>query len=217
MKWLSSSQALADINAFIAFANGIINQTDANWLVVGGSYPGALAGWFQHVYPGVATASWSSSGIINVIQDYQMYDWDIYNASSKNGTECSKQIAFVTADIERTIRVNDSRRDNLTKALNGLSYNGFFPNVGDYMYYVADIWATGIQYGNRTDICDMVLSDDWKNDPEKRIKLLHDFAFKKGVSIHDYDASDNVKNILLRSDIFIRQWTWQYCTEWGFF
>lgn len=46
MKWLSSRQALADINAFIAIANGLINQTDANWLVVGGSYPGALAGWF---------------------------------------------------------------------------------------------------------------------------------------------------------------------------
>ena len=47
MKWLSSRQALADINAFITIANDvIINQPDANWLIVGGSYPGALAGWF---------------------------------------------------------------------------------------------------------------------------------------------------------------------------
>jgi len=47
MKWLSSRQALADINTFIADANEMINQTgSANWLIVGGSYPGALAGWF---------------------------------------------------------------------------------------------------------------------------------------------------------------------------
>jgi len=47
MKWLSSRQALADINAFITIANDVItNQPNANWLVVGGSYPGALAGWF---------------------------------------------------------------------------------------------------------------------------------------------------------------------------
>jgi len=73
-----------------------------------------------------------------------MYDWDIFNASSKNGSECAKNIAMITADIERIIRVNDSARTNLTNALNGLSYHGFFPEIGDYMYYVADIWATGV-------------------------------------------------------------------------
>lgn len=114
MKWLSAELALADINAFIGYANGLQNQTKANWLVVGGSYPGALAGWFQHVYPGVATAAWSSSGVINAIQDYTMYDWDLYDASSKSGADCPKNIAMITADIERIIRVNDTRRDNLT-------------------------------------------------------------------------------------------------------
>ena len=91
MQWLSAKQALADMNAFIMYANALLNSTSkANWLVVGGSYPGALAGWFQHVYPGVATAAWSSSGVINAIQDYPMYDWDLYNASSKSGAECPK-------------------------------------------------------------------------------------------------------------------------------
>ena len=47
MKWLSAKQALADINEFIGYANGLLNSTaKPNWLVVGGSYPGALAGWF---------------------------------------------------------------------------------------------------------------------------------------------------------------------------
>jgi len=47
MKWLSADQALADINAFIGYANSQKNPIyKGNWLVVGGSYPGALAGWF---------------------------------------------------------------------------------------------------------------------------------------------------------------------------
>jgi len=87
-----------------------------------------------------------------------MYDWDIYNASSKNGSECAINIAMITADIERIISVNDSARDNLTLALNGGAYHGWFPVIGDYMYYVADIWATGAQYGHRVEMCNMVLS-----------------------------------------------------------
>ena len=82
------------------------------------------------------------------------------------------------------------------------------------MYYVADIFASAIQYEQRTELCEMVLSDGWKEDP---IKRLHDFASKVGVYIDDYDAKSTVSHLLIRSDIAIRQWTWQYCTEWGFF
>lgn len=92
---------------------------------------------------------------------------------------------MITAYIERTIQTNDTRRDNLTMSLNGLGYFGVFPDFGDYMYYVADIWATGIQYGHRTKICEMVLSDDWKTDP---IKELHDFAFNISVFVGGYDV-----------------------------
>jgi hypothetical protein len=103
-------------------------------------------------------------------------------------------------------------------ALNGLSYQGVFPDIGDYMYYVADIWATGVQYGHRVELCNMVMSDDWKNDPVKRIKLLHDFAYTTvGVFVDGYDVSATLTDTLMLPDRSVRQWTWQYCTEWGFF
>ena len=56
-----------------------------------------------------------------------------------------------------------------------MSYHGYFPELGDYMYYVADIFAGAIQYENRTGLCDMVLSDGWKEDP---IQRLHDLAYE---------------------------------------
>ena len=87
-------------------------------------------------------------------------------------------------------------------ALNGFSYHGAFPDYGDYMYYVADIWATGVQYGHRVEICNMVLSEEWKTDP---IKLLHDFAYDKvGVFFGGYDVTATISYLPIRSDIFIR-------------
>jgi len=138
-----------------------------------------------------------------------MYDWDIYNAASKNGSECAKAIAMVTGDIERIIQTNDERRNNLTNALNGMSWHGSFPDIGDYMYYVADIWATGVQYGHRIEICDMVLSEDWKTNATKRIELLHDFAWNN-VSVHlsGYDVTSIIGRTPVSTSTFIRQWTW---------
>ena len=70
------------------------------------------------------------------------------------------------------------------------------------MYYVADIWAAAAQYGHRVEMCNMVLSEEWKTDP---IKLLHDFAyFNVSVFIEGYDASSNIGHTPIRSDLFIR-------------
>lgn len=60
--------------------------------MIGGSYPGALAAWFKNVYPDHATAAWSSSGVINSIQNFKMFDYDIYNRTLRNGTRCPEII-----------------------------------------------------------------------------------------------------------------------------
>ena len=131
-----------------------------------------------------------------------MYDWDIYDASSKNGSECAKNIAMITADIERIIMLDNEARTNLTNALNGKAYTGFFPAMGDYMYFVADIWATGAQYGHRVEMCNMVLSEEWKTDP---IKLLRKFSWDTiDVKIDGYDVKSTITNTPVRSDLFIR-------------
>jgi len=46
-------------------------------MVVGGSYPGAFVAWFKNRYPDHVMAAWSSSGVINAIQDYLHYDMDV--------------------------------------------------------------------------------------------------------------------------------------------
>ena len=63
------------------------------WLSIGGSYPGALSAWFRSEYPTTVDAAWSSSGVILAIEDYTMYDYDLYQASSRSGPACAQVIS----------------------------------------------------------------------------------------------------------------------------
>jgi dipeptidyl aminopeptidase/acylaminoacyl peptidase len=60
-----------------------------DWLVIGGSYPGALSAWFKSLYPSHAKAAWSSSGVINAIENFENFDLDIYQATEKSGKSCT--------------------------------------------------------------------------------------------------------------------------------
>ena len=81
------------------------------------------------------------------------------------------------------------------------------------MFYIADIFTMGVQYGLRTELCDMLTSAAFKEDPWSN---LGKYADSRNVHVQDYDAYllanttyDMYKNI--------RQWTYQYCTEFGWF
>ena len=106
LKYLNSSQALADIDYFIKSMNQDIEIKYGTgihkWLTIGGSYPGALSAWFKSQYTSAA-AAWSSSGVINIIQDYSFYDYDLYQASSRSGQSCVDFIRNITNYIEQAI------------------------------------------------------------------------------------------------------------------
>ena len=55
------------------------------WIIIGGSYPGALAAWFKSRYPNHALGAWSSSGVINAIENFNQFDFSLYNSLSKSG------------------------------------------------------------------------------------------------------------------------------------
>jgi len=95
LKYLSSQYALADIAYFIdtmnaRFLTNIGRKPD--WITIGGSYPGALSAWFKSQYPTHAIGAWSSSGVINAIEDFKTFDNQIYTATSKSGVYCPDQI-----------------------------------------------------------------------------------------------------------------------------
>lgn len=90
-EYLTSEQALADIAFFIEESNKRLGY-EADWIVIGGSYPGALSAWFKSQYPHHAVGAWSSSGVIHAIEDFKSYDLDIFIKTDASGPDCSGAI-----------------------------------------------------------------------------------------------------------------------------
>jgi len=114
LQYLNSTQALADLDYFIKNKTAEINSKYGagvrKWLTIGGSYPGALSAWFKSQYTSAA-AAWSSSGVIHAIQNYEMYDFDLYKATSRSGPNCPAFVKAVTTYIEQAISGNLTDKD----------------------------------------------------------------------------------------------------------
>lgn len=67
-------------------------------MIVGGSYPGAVVAWYQHIYND-ATIVWSSSGVVHAIDDFKMFDYDIYDATNKSDG-CKEAVKSLTDLID---------------------------------------------------------------------------------------------------------------------
>ena len=68
---LTIKQALADLANFVQTFqyNGKIMK-DATWVVIGGSYPGALCAWFRALYPDLTVGGVCSSAPVWAKMDY---------------------------------------------------------------------------------------------------------------------------------------------------
>lgn len=76
------------MNHDLVNANGVKPE----WIVIGGSYPGALSAWFKSQYPLHALGAWSSSGVINAVYDFHDFDNSLFTSMSKSGPECPSQV-----------------------------------------------------------------------------------------------------------------------------
>jgi hypothetical protein len=125
------------------------------WLTIGGSYPGAMSAWFKHEYGDRAVASWSSSGVINPIRNFYDFDLDIYQATSRSGPDCPNTIKNITDYIEQAIVGNLTEYD---KEVVQNTFESYGVDNADLMWYIADVFSLGAQYGGRSELCDIFTS-----------------------------------------------------------
>lgn len=213
MVHLSSEQALADMAVFLTdMGAGLTKQT----VVVGGSYPGALSAWFRNLYPQIAIASWASSGVVEPIVDFWPFDNQVYLSSVKSGEACplaiQKTVAYVT---EQGYLRDDGDTDTvIDQFLDNTASQGM--RTDDFMFYYADIFVESVQYGNRTTLCDQLATLEGQTDKYIFEEMTAFGSAVPGVNPEDYDT-----NILSSTVIDVnasgRPWTYQYCTEYGFF
>jgi hypothetical protein len=103
LKYLTLRNSIADLVKFaqdgkVPFdTNGTSTADKAPWLLVGGSYSGALAAWTESVSPGTFWAYWASSAPVNAM-DYWQYFAPVQQGMAKN---CSKDVALVIDHIDQ--------------------------------------------------------------------------------------------------------------------
>ena len=103
LKYLSSEQALRDLGYFLtSMKNSGLHRITPNnpWVVVGGSYAGAMSAWFRNKYPHLTIGAISSSGVVTAVEDFRMFDEQMYISSHKSGDFCNQAIVNTTNYVE---------------------------------------------------------------------------------------------------------------------
>ena len=217
--YLTSRQALADVNYFIEQQNKLLlntykdGVTKRKWVVVGGSYPGALVAWFRSQYPESAVAAWSSSGVINAIKEFSAFDGDIFTATSKSGPECPQRIQSIIDYVDQTFLLDPS--DAQYQEVMTIFGTDTGCNQGDFMFYLADIFTIGVQYGGRVELCNKMAEIDSMTTSDK-LQQIREYADKKRVTMGQYDAR-SLQSQKVDFVLNIRQWTFQYCTQFAWY
>lgn len=85
----------------------------------------------------------------------------------------------------------------------------------DFHYFFADIFAGFVQSRKSKDLCEKIATMP-KDITDERFQKLHEFAVEMGHSPDDY-ATQILQEEEIHFDRNMRQWTYQVCTEVGYF
>lgn len=203
---LTVEQALADLDAFVGqlVTNGTVPAA-ARWLAVGGSYAGALSSWARLKYPDTFHASWSSSGVVNAVKDFEQFDRDVAAALP---ADCLGRAHNLSAMIDA--RLAESARENaLTKALFGAPAS--LPDT-DFLYAWVDALVELVQYGMKERLCEALDTDGdlvqaFAAVSERTWGPVGGNCFYSTECIRDTRTTANVTNVGSRS------WRAQKCFE----
>lgn len=77
---------------------------------------------------------------------------------------------------------------------------------GDFMFYLADVFTLGVQYGGRSTLCDMLTSIA-SSPMNLQLPVVKQYADKNNVSLRQYDRNA-LKDIKMNYEDNMRQWTW---------
>ncbi|EJF57333.1 hypothetical protein DICSQDRAFT_69770 [Dichomitus squalens LYAD-421 SS1] len=99
---------------------------NAPWVLIGGSYAGALTSYTLTSRPGVFTAGYASSAVVQAISDFWGYFEPIRQYMPAN---CSADVEAVIAHVDSVIQSNDTAAITalkMTFGLQGLAHNDDF-------------------------------------------------------------------------------------------
>ena len=147
--------------------------------------------------------------------DFQEYDKQTYTSTVKSGDWCPQMIRDSTDYVTAQAALRDKGDDNnyITKMLAQTDVTSL--RSDDWLSYYADIVAGAVQYGKRTTICN-VLKPLQGLDQESVTNAIVQYGSQTGSNPADYDRN-TVASTTIDVNSSARPWSFQYCTEYGWF
>lgn len=212
LKYLSTKYALSDLAAFEDYAKKQWGW-GGKWLVMGGSYAGSLSAFYRQQFPQNSVAALASSAPVQPRVNFEQYDFTVHEGA---GAECAAAIQSVVAQIEAAIS------DPVALAqIKKLFQADEIKDPVDFLYVVADMAATAVQYGFKDQFCQTLLKTK-----DSRTGYLNGYA-QAGVAafasfqmtpIQDsFQSVESTDPANYEKGVGARQWFYQSCTEYGYF
>ncbi|CAD5217096.1 unnamed protein product [Bursaphelenchus xylophilus] len=194
-KYLSSQQALADVENFIKFINkGKKNQ---KWITVGGSYPGMLAIWHRQLYSNSTVGTIGSSGPVHAVANFTSFFMVAQNGYKQQYPKCYDWLKEAFSGFKTLL----DKKDNTLSTL--------WPDLAKRYDINDDIEANFFAYHVVSDAYTQIQMDIsgicGKYDPSTEGSAVQKLARLYA------RAEDDIE------DPHWKSWLWQVCNEFGFF
>ncbi len=211
LKFLSLDQAMEDLASFQRYAQEQMGL-QGKWISVGGSYPGELSAFYRLKHPELVVGALASSAPVLAKDNFEEYDHYVARVA---GPQCLQAIQAAVVDTEAKLKSPSS-----ALAVKILFKSELIENNIDFLYVLADMAATAIQYGYQQQFCDKII-EGFKNGKvtesyaEIGNKLFENFGITALQDSFQGAESINPKDYLGWAGM--RSWMYQSCTEFGFF
>ncbi|EGO28580.1 hypothetical protein SERLADRAFT_354447 [Serpula lacrymans var. lacrymans S7.9] len=203
-----------------------VKPHQAPWVLIGGSYPGALTGWTMVNKPGIFWAGYSSSGVVEAITDFYDYFKPIREYMPQN---CSADVEAVIAYLDAAYAQNFTPALDYLKSafgLTGLSYvDDFAATLRINLYAWQDYQPTN-QYTAFSRFCDALEVNNGVSANASGWGITHAInAWGTFWQVNNYGPSDDCLGTHNSSlpwyhyttvNNWHRSWLWMLCNQLGF-
>ncbi|KAF2027714.1 peptidase S28 [Setomelanomma holmii] len=224
--------------------NYTLTPDKAPWVFVGGSYPAMRAAFMRNMYPDTIYASYASSAPVEASVDQSFYFDPVWRGMQRYGFgNCSRDIQAAVRYMDRIMDTDQNAAADLKIQFLGLgaeknSHATFADALSTIFYTWQSYGVEGGAQGLRR-FCDWIEQDTDGMTPTiagadglaktKGIRYVVDrwasFPYFNGnVNTYLETECSGKRNVTGDCDLDRRftdpasiSWTWQYCTQWGYF
>ncbi|XP_049917876.1 thymus-specific serine protease [Epinephelus moara] len=231
---LSSQQALADLAVFHQYISQSFNLSHRNtWISFGGSYSGSLSAWFRGKFPHLVYGAVASSAPVMAKLDFSAYSdsvgLSLMNEAVGGSEKCLAGVREAFAAAEALMSWNASR---VARDFGCCQIPKDLDDQIELMQNLADIILGTVQYNEEgvlmsiDEICAVMTNKSEACEEEveaynRLVKLSQIYHSTSEEPCLDISHEKTVKNLMdtsvhsgRRAE---RQWTYQTCTEFGFY